>query len=184
MDKADFTRAEFESLRKEIEQSKDRLFKTLILGVTLIPTAQFLGKEHKIGILLLGMPLLVLILALIFLAENHAIMRCGRYILERIEPNLDPPGGWETWLTTADHIEKRSVDRLLVWSFHLLFSLYYVIGVYLAASYARETYGIWPERGCLLAYVPLGLAFAIYFFLTMQVSTTTVAAPTTKDTKA
>jgi hypothetical protein len=184
MTKAEFLRAEYETLRKEIEQSKDRIFKTLILGVTLVPTAQFLGEKHKIDILLLGMPLLVLVLALIFLAENQAIMRCGRYILLRIEPTVDEDGGWERWLTLSDTFDRRSVDRLLAWSFYLLFALYYAVSVFLATQFAYGTYGPLPRAIVLGLYVVLGLCFGAFLLAKMLVSTTTTSKPVAKPKKA
>lgn len=42
---------------------------------------------------MIALPLLIMVVAMLYLSENHAVMRCGRYIREEIELHVnDTPG--------------------------------------------------------------------------------------------
>jgi hypothetical protein len=173
VDPDQFLRAEYETLRLEIKEAKDRTFKTLVLGVTLVPTAQFLAHTYNIDVLTIAMPLLVLVFGLLYLAENHTMMRCGRYIREHIECRVEGILGWEHWLTTPDLFEKRSVDRLLVRAFYVLFGVYYVVAVFIASRFVALRYGFLPSFVCALVYASVGGWFSFFLVRKMLISTTT-----------
>ena len=177
MEPQDFLKIEYESLREEIKDAKDRTFKTLVLGVMAVPATQSLAKVYEIDALALALPLLVLVFALLYLAENHTIMRCGRYIRLHIEPRVPDVTGWETWLTTPDGFEKRSVDRHLKYSFYTLFGVYYAGSIFLAARFAYDSYGMVVCSIVLGIYLGLGIWFTFYLISKILISTTTTREP-------
>jgi hypothetical protein len=100
-----------------------------------------------------------------FISENHAMMRAGQYILEKIEPKMIKGGGWETWLNTSNGVTKtRSVDRIMIFSFSLLASFYFLISVVLAWRYASAEFGNQGKYFVAIAYFVVGmsLAFVLY----------------------
>jgi len=95
MEKADFLKAQFETLRDEIKETKARIFWILSMGVILIPAAQTVGARYELGFALLGLPIIIIVYALLYLAENHALMRCGSYIRTQVEEAVPEVIGWE-----------------------------------------------------------------------------------------
>ena len=89
MDPKKFTELQYTTLRKEIEHSRSNMFKLVIGGSAVIPTAQHLADKFSIGIITLALPMVVVVLVLLFLSENHAIMRAGTYIKEEIECHIE-----------------------------------------------------------------------------------------------
>jgi hypothetical protein len=141
MNSSDFLKCEFEVLRKEIEQSKDRIFKLAIGGIIGIPSGYSIAEQAKLDILSYSLPLLICIIVLLCLSESFAVMRAGRYIRDEIEPNIvdtaeRKPEGWEAWL--EKHTYRRYVDRFLMSFFYLLFVFYYVASATLAVKIASE----------------------------------------------
>lgn len=152
--------AEYATLRAEIEHSVERRFRIVTAGAAVIPVVQFVGNRYDIGFVSLGLPLLVLIIALLFTAENNGIMRAGRYIREVIEPRLYPDGaGWERWLECQEDFDARLVDKMVVIGFYLIESLYYVIGVVIGLQFASQT-GLGPN-----VLWTLGVTYALLFVL-------------------
>lgn len=88
IDPGKFVELEYASLRKEIETSKANMFKLAVGGSAVIPAAQSVAASYSIGAITLALPLVVVVLVLLFLAENHAVMRAGTYILQEIEPKI------------------------------------------------------------------------------------------------
>lgn len=74
-----FLEIQYTTLRKEIETSKANMFKLVVGGAAVIPTAQSLASTYSIGIITLALPLIVVVLVLLFLTENHSMMRAGTY---------------------------------------------------------------------------------------------------------
>jgi hypothetical protein len=144
-------------------------------GLIVVPASHFLAQSYEIDIIILSLPVLVVVVALIYLAENNALMRCGRYIKHHIEPNIDDVIGWETWLETKASWDARSVDKYLSYAFYLLFLVYFVGSVFLAGRFAVEGYGEIPAALLLGFYVAVGVWFVIYLVKNIRVSTTTEA---------
>src|SRR5690606_34298044 len=67
---------------------------------------------------------------IMFLAEQTALMRAGRFIREHIEPHIKDVLGWEAWLGSRDDL--RLMDKHLFACFTLVFFLYYFMAVGLA----------------------------------------------------
>jgi hypothetical protein len=114
MDKTSFLDWQYHTLRKEIETSKDRQFKIGAGSLVIVPAVEILAiavkesvhAEHGMGsvlaipmlVLLLLLPIIVLVLHTLFMAEHLAISRCARYIRDHIESAIPQVEGWEEWL--------------------------------------------------------------------------------------
>ena len=165
IDHCRFLELQYATLRKEIEVSKSNMFKLVVGGGALIPTAQSLANTYSIGVITLALPLIVVVLVLLFLAENHAMMRAGTYILEQIEPNIEGVIGWETWLNSSKgDVAKRTVDKLLIFAFAVLAASYFMVSVVLAARFAFQEFGQQGQYLVAGAYIFVGaiLAFILY----------------------
>jgi len=119
---------QFETLRDEIIATKARLYWTVALGVFGIPFISYLASDGERYVWLL-VPYSVLILIVVFVAEQNAMMRAGRYIRERIEPHLDDIG-WEGWLEASE--ESRLMERHFIACFVVIFFIYYAMTIALA----------------------------------------------------
>jgi hypothetical protein len=142
MDLEKIVELQYLTLRKEIEITKDRIFKIITGGATVVPLAQFLAISYNLGIVTMLLPFLVVIMTLLFLSEMNALMRCGRYIRTEIEPLFKAKKitGWESWLESNMDIDTRKVDRYVGYSFYILTFFYYVLSVFLAVGYANQVY--------------------------------------------
>ena len=170
MDKFEFVKMEYLTLKEEIKETKNRIFKLAGLGVVGMPAAYFIAKTHKIEALILSLPVLICTLLLLFLSESRALMRCGAYIKESIESKLKKekecdllPLDWEHWLEKTpegkSESERRLVDKLLTFFFYLLFFYYYIASVYLATDLADSRFGIIGFAVCLAIYISGGILF-------------------------
>jgi hypothetical protein len=133
MNKEDFLKMQYQALREEILATQRRSFQTLGFGALSLPAAGYLAEMRKVPALSLTVPLLILVIALLYLADNHGIMRCGDYIREHIEPELlrDEAIGWEAWLEQG----QRSTELYTTWCFYLLFLLYFVAALFMTWAY-------------------------------------------------
>ena len=137
MTKEDFLKMQYQALREEILATQRRSFQTLGFGALSIPAAGYLAQVHNVPALSLTVPLLVIGIALLYLADNHGVMRCGVYIKEHIEKELLKDGavGWETWLERGQKSGTRRTERYTSWCFYLLFLLYFIAAVFMAWAY-------------------------------------------------
>lgn len=174
MDRDTFLCEQFRTLREEIRETKARIFKTLAFGVAVVPAAQFLAQSYDLEIVLYSTPLLVIVIALLFLSENHALMRCGRYILYEIEPFVPDAVGWETWLERKGPYDPRTVDKFLAICFYLLFFVYFTGSVFIATRTAYATLGQVVGTVLLGIYIVIGGWFLIFLFKSSKTSTHTV----------
>jgi hypothetical protein len=120
-------RDEFLSLRDEIKSTKARLFWIVAIGLIGVPLLTYLASKSEFYVSLL-LPYSVLLLIVVFLAEQSSMMRAGRYIRERIESmgGADTPH-WEGWIESRPQF--RLVDRHYVACFLVVFFLYYFMTV-------------------------------------------------------
>lgn len=165
-----FMRLQFSTLRDEIRDTKARIYKTVAFGIGVVPAANYVARTYEIPMLVLAMPLLVMVVGFLYLAENHALMRCGRYIRFCIEPSVPDTTGWETWLS-EDERATRSVDRYMAYSFYLVFALYFVGSVVLAVRYVLQQHGVASATAVTVAYGALGVAFGSALARNIRVST-------------
>lgn len=168
-----FLELEYMTLRKEIEDAKANMFKLVVGGAAVIPAAQSIANNFSIGAITLALPMIVAVLVLLFLSENHSIMRAGTYILEQIEPNIDGVTGWESWLnSTKSGAGNRTGDRLIVIAFSLLAASYFVTSVILAVRHALQEFGQLGQYLLGGAYIGVGVVLMFIFFSQARTSTT------------
>lgn len=177
MDKKEFTRLQYVSLREEIRETKARIFKTLGFGLVVMPAANFVAVTYEVDVLIVLMPLLIIAVALIYLSENRAKMRCGRYIRLHVERDITGMGpGWETWLENPNRYDTgfydaRCVDKYIDYCFYILFVIYFGSSVFLAARFIRTNCGMTWQALLLGVYVPIGIVFMWFLFQNSQVCT-------------
>lgn len=153
MTRDEFLKLEFETLLEEIKEAKTRSFQIVGISLVAVPTAHFLADTYKIDTLVLMLPFLVMVAGLLYLSENHAIMRCGRYIKLFIEPHVPDVTGWDC--------------------FYLIFFVYFVGSVFLAGNFARTKYGVGAAIALVGSYVVLGVLFAGFLRTNIRLATTT-----------
>ena len=112
----------------EIKATKSRLYKTVCLGLVAIPVLTFLAEQPGIRFVGPIIPFVVLLLTILFVAEEHALMRCGRYIRLQIEPTFE--SGWEQWLESQPKL--RIMDKYLFGCFLIVFFVFYFSSVGIA----------------------------------------------------
>jgi len=175
MDSNEFLKQEYLTLREEIRETKDRIFKTMGFGLTVVPGSHLLAEVYKLDIIILSLPILVIVVAIVYLSENHAMMRCGTYIRKFIEPNVAEVEGWEQWLEKGDYWDqdRRSVDIYLSYAFYLLFFVYFSDSIFVATRFTFDKYGVLLSAILSAIYLSIGLWFMIYMINTIRTTTTT-----------
>jgi uncharacterized membrane protein len=150
------------------------LFKIVGFGVFVVPAAHFIAQTYQLDVVIVSMPLLVIVLALLYLSEDHALMRCGHFIRYYVENHVPDVLGWETWLEADRKLTRRTVDRFLSYCFYLLFFVYYTGSVFIAGRHVQKVYDLgW--LGILLGiYIAVGIWFLIFLIKNIQVSTSTM----------
>jgi hypothetical protein len=157
---ARFLELEYLTLRKEIEDSKGRMFKIVAGEAILVPAIQILlewaGKEGG-TLTYLFIPMLVSALVFRFLYENNCMFRAGEYIRTNIESICALPSagytGWENWLEMNEineigrknsrfedimnfvmckEFHRRQVDKYVKMGFYVLSLIYYISTVSIA----------------------------------------------------
>jgi len=169
MDKQEFMKQQYISLREEVKETKARIFKTLGFGLIVVPAANFLANSYEVGVLIVLMPLLPVVVAFIYLSENRAKVRCGRYIRLHIEEKVEGiKPGWETCLEDPDRYDRRNygeydtrcVDKYLDWSCYALFFIYFASSVCLGAQFLWKSH----ENGMFFASVFVCFYMCVFIF--------------------
>ncbi|MEM7624380.1 MAG: hypothetical protein AAF333_01995 [Planctomycetota bacterium] len=117
-EKLDLRRDYFVSLREEIKETKARIFRIIMLGLIGTPIMVYFSVAGTSHLLLLLAPLVVLLLVVLYLAEQNELMRAGRFIRQKVENDGD--GDWEHWVAS---LNLRSAERQL-------FAMFVVIGLF------------------------------------------------------
>jgi hypothetical protein len=176
MNRDAFVLTQYESLRVEIKETKSRIFYIAAIGLFVLPGGEYLAKAIGAPEIRLALPLLVVCVGFLYLAENHALMRCGRYIRLHVEPEVHDHLGWEAWLEGPDAADPRKVGRYMAYAFYLLLFVYYIVATAAAFRATRiVTHGgyVLPTM-LLLAYVGLGVLFLGILFREIHPTTTTL----------
>jgi hypothetical protein len=165
----EFLKQEFITLREEIKETKRRMFLVVVLGTLLVLAGAFLVEmtapalkasdgERSMPVFYgsLGVaatPYAVLLLILLYVAEQNTILRAGRYVKEHIEPRIPDTIGWERWLESQRGL--RGVDKAFLASFLVIFLIYYFVSVGVAANALASAFGeSWSAQTATLALVP------------------------------
>ncbi len=129
MDQNSFITQQFAALRREIESQQARLFWIVVIGLLGVPTLTHV--VWSAGTLVwLALPFFVLVLILLFLAQQSQMMRAGRYVREHIENRLTDMQGWESWLESRSAL--RLMDRHFSACFIVIFFAYYFLSIGMA----------------------------------------------------
>ncbi len=171
MEESEFEKQQYLSLRREIEQTKGRIFKIISVGLIAIPSFQFLSYSLKVEVLTLLIPILIIIVSLLYLSENHALMRAGRFIKLEIEKKYEV-SGWENWIEQNPY-ENRTVDKYVSYILYLLFFFYYTTSVSLATIYAKKEFSIIYQGVTIAFFVAIGIWFLFFLIQNIRNTTTT-----------
>lgn len=160
-----YIQLQFQVLRQEIDSINDRLFRIIVGGAGVVPVAQFVADTLHLSVVTLLLPMIVLIVVFLFLSQQNAMMRCGCYIREQLEPAMfgaTDVMGWEMWLESPSHAsDLRNVDKYLVYAFYLLITVYFVVSVALAISFLQQNFGAQAAVGGALGYGALAIVGGI-----------------------
>lgn len=129
MEKQDFLLHQFATLRREIEGQQNRAFWIAVMGLLGIPVLTYFLLNAAVPIWM-ALPFFLLVLIVLFLAQQNHMMRAGRYIREHIEPQLAVAPGWESWIESKP--EFRVMDKQFAGSLIVLFFLFYFLLIALA----------------------------------------------------
>jgi hypothetical protein len=129
MKREDYLAHQFVTLRREIEGQQVRVFWIIMIGLLGMPALGYFLLSATTPIWL-ALPFFLLVLIILYLAEQNHMIRAGRYIREYIETEVDFSPGWEAWL--AQHAELRLVDKHFSSCFIVLFFLYYFMSIVFA----------------------------------------------------
>jgi hypothetical protein len=141
MNEAEYAKQQYLSLRSEILQSKEHMFRLASIGSPAVPAAGALIDSLELDAAFLALPLLVVVIGILFVSENQAIMRCGRYIREQIESRY-ATDGWERWLEKElENSPSRAADKWLHYAFFGVFVAYYVGSAYFGTSFVHGEVG-------------------------------------------
>jgi hypothetical protein len=129
MDQKGYLKEQLVSLRHEIEGHQVRLFWTVVMGLLGMPLLSYVTWETD-TLMWLVQPFFVLVIIVLFLAQQNYMMRAGRYIREKIEAEINPTVGWEAWLESR--AELRLMDKHFFSCFTIVFFGYYFFSIFAA----------------------------------------------------
>lgn len=170
MKQAKFLKCEYLTVREEVKETKARIFKLAVLGIIGVPSASTIARDYKLDEIILSLPLLVCAFLIYYLSENLALMRCGRYIKQVIEPKMRDEQnriGWEHWLEeeAKGEMEPRRVDKLVVYFFNFLFGIYYILTALLAVHIVKSK---WGQTEFEMACIVYGVIFVVFAAILIQ----------------
>lgn len=177
----EFFKIQYQSLREEIKETKNRAYRTLTIGFAILPGAELLGDKIKQTAFIAVIPILIITFAMIFLSQNHEIMRCGRFIRICIEPRFKSEPGWETYLESEKlcddvHTNTRTVDRYLIYAFYGIFFVYYLMASFMAIGWIHESSkASYMSSIFALSYTVFGIGFGAFLNRNLRSATTTDA---------
>jgi hypothetical protein len=135
-----FLGLQYQALRTEIENAKERAFKIYGIGGIVVPILSGLSQISIVKpvaeVIAIFLPFLTLGGCMLHLAEDRSISRCGDYIKREIESAYNNTNtiGWESWLIRK---QRGSATTYSTISFYVISFCYYIISV-LLAIYAAE----------------------------------------------
>ncbi|MEE9294412.1 MAG: hypothetical protein V3W34_05530 [Phycisphaerae bacterium] len=164
MDTQDFLLEEYRTLRVEIAAIKSRLFKIVAFGSVAVPVLTFLGEMPDTRVVSLILPFVVLVLTILFVADQQELMRCGRFIRERIEPRFEKGAGWESWLESQTDL--RVLDKCLFGCFVITFFVFYFVssGMAIEKLWTSGDFRISGANSAIVGGVAYGIGVLWMFF--------------------
>jgi len=163
---------QYEALRAEILDIKERVIRLQTLGVTGIPLVIGAGEKFQLAAILMASPLIVLVFVFMLVFEQNSIMRAGEYIKENLETTPLCPAdltGWEHWLEAGEG--HRTAEAFFAWAAYIAFVVYFAMGTYLAYWSMKEKLGPAAAVASLGLYCG-GFLLALYLVVTNLRTTT------------
>lgn len=171
--------SQYQSLREEIKDTKARAYRSLTIGFAILPGAEALGAKLQESMFITVVPALIIVFAMLFLSQNHEIMRCGRFIRTCIEPRVQAVPGWETYLESERlcidvHTNTRTVDRYMIYAFYGLFFIYYLMSSVLAVNWIESHINMkYMSSVVAMIYTAGGIVCATFLNKNLRSATTT-----------
>ncbi len=134
MERLEFLQQQFTTLREEIKATKQRVFLVVFFGLISVPLMSYLVATNRESLNYAGplLPFLVLVITVLFFAEQNALMRCGHFIRSVIEPAVKDSPGWEAWLESRPDL--RRMDKYFAGCFMIVFFVFYFLSVAIALN--------------------------------------------------
>ena len=129
-----------------------------------MPALTYLAETPGTRFVSLVLPFAVLVVTILFVADQEALMRCGRFIRECIEPRLDEVGGWEAWLESQGGM--RVVDKCLFGCFVITFFVFYFVssGMAIEKLWTHDGFVIGGENSAIVGGVAYRIGFLWMLF--------------------
>lgn len=176
MENTDYVLEQYQALRREIDNRQSRGFWTILIGLIGGPLLMYFGLGGG-GMLIALIPFFVVIVIVMFLTEQNAMMRAGRYIREELEPKMNVDSGWEKWLESKP--EFRLVERNAFSCFLLIYILFYFTSIAVAMTQVMEyseanPANVYIQYGLMGSYTisSIWIGYVIVHFWKSSVSTT------------
>ena len=170
MHKNQFLPLQFNTLRDEIKQTQKRTYLLLALSALGVPPVQTI--EFEIEALIFAIPIVIFAFIILFTEENAAMMRCGRYIRDYIETEVEGLVGWEQWLEQEGTQRRTSNVYFAICAYFVLF-VHYLVAVS-AAAQAAPTYGEGWQASLVLTYSGLGLWSVVFLWRNFRHAVSTI----------
>lgn len=129
----------FRTLRQEIKETKSRIFIILMAGLIGVPLLVFVAPMANIYLHILA-PMVVLVLLVLYLAEQTELMRAAKYIRDNVE---EADGDWEHWVVAKGY---RSAEKQLFAMFVIVCLIFFLITVNLLIDYLMQQPNIRIEQ--------------------------------------
>jgi len=110
----------FDTLREEIKATKARIFVLMMTGIVGSPLLAYFSMQEGSFMQMLA-PFVLLLLLVLYLAEQTVLMRAGRYIRESIEQD---ESDWEHWVAG---LKLRSAEKQLFALFVIVCLIFYIM---------------------------------------------------------
>ncbi len=162
MQKDDFLRLQFTTLREEIKETQKRIYLILALSALGVPPIQTVALKFEIQALIFGIPIVVFAFMILFTEDNAAMMRCGQYIREHVEPAVDGVVGWEQWLEEGGTSRRSSNIYVAVCAYFVLFA-HYLVAVS-AAAQAAPSFGEGWQASLVITYTLLAVWLVVFLW--------------------
>jgi hypothetical protein len=153
IDPVKFLELQYVALREEILETKRQNFQIIGFGIASWPAGNLIAIRYS-ETLFLVLPVIVIVAAFLYLGSNNAVIRCGNYIRENMEPGTVI--GWERWLEEKEGL-RRKADKTTSLAIRLLFGVYLIVSLALA----------WRELDKLLVAVAGFFVMSLYILVSL-----------------
>ena len=129
----------FKTLRQEIKETKTRIFIILMVGIIGVPLMVFVAPMGNAYAHVIA-PIVILVLLVLYLAEQTELMRAGHYIRENVEKS---DGDWEHWVAAKGY---RAAEKQFFSMFVLVCLIFFLLTVCLLIDHLMGQPTVAEER--------------------------------------